>query len=106
MRLMQPSRETDWFHRLTGFQEADYESTQRQLEVDGETLRSKVNGRSYAIGMLETPSLEELRSRVTAIRPLIAGSIKLSTIAGEARALHASDAYTGALFQVASQFNL
>jgi len=74
--------------------------------VDGAKLRSKVTGRAYAIGKLETPSVAELRSRVRAVGNRIPGDLKVSTITGEARSLHSVDAYAGALFQVASQFNL
>ena len=35
----------NWFSRLTGFNEDSYATTQAQLEVQGNELRSKVNGR-------------------------------------------------------------
>ena len=42
---------TSWFHALTGFPESSYATTQANLEVvGGHTLRSRVNGQSYAIG--------------------------------------------------------
>ena len=33
----------DWFSRLTGFNEGPYDTTREFLEVNGSTLRSKVN---------------------------------------------------------------
>ena len=56
----------DWFERLTGFRETGYDDTRRRLEVDGGRLRSRVNGKSYAIGELELVSLQTLRERVHA----------------------------------------
>lgn len=47
----------DWFERITGFKETGYEATRRQLEVEGNQLRSRVNGNSYSIGKLELVSL-------------------------------------------------
>jgi hypothetical protein len=54
----------DWFERLTGFREVGYNETRDKLGVDGERLRSLVNGKSYGIGELELTSLTDLRSRV------------------------------------------
>jgi len=48
---------TNWFERLTGFTEADYESTRSRLSVDGNQLVSSVNGARYGIGTLRTPTL-------------------------------------------------
>jgi hypothetical protein len=95
----------DWFERLTGFREGTYEYTRSQLELDGCELRSRVNGRSYGIGELELVSLRELRERV-ASESSLPGRLKLSNVRGDVRRLHQSSEYAGALFQVASQFNL
>ena len=46
-----------WFEKLTGFRELGYAQTQAQFEVIGNRLHSRVNGRSWQIGSLETPSL-------------------------------------------------
>lgn len=95
----------DWFERLTGFREGGYEDTRSRLEVDGRELRSLVNGRRYGIGELELVSLRSLRERVAAgaVPP---GRLKVRNIRGDVRRLHQSPEYAGALFQVASQFNL
>lgn len=47
----------NWFERLTGFNESTYDNTKEQLEIDGTTLRSKANGKTYNIGMFEMASL-------------------------------------------------
>jgi hypothetical protein len=94
---------SDWFERLTGFREDDYKSTQRRLCVEGNELFSKANNKRYACGELSIPTLAELRSRVK-----VSGTQRstVSSLVGDARALHAEPEFAGALFQVASQFNL
>jgi len=95
----------DWFERLTGFREAGYADVRRKLGIDGGRLRSHVNGRSYAIGELELVSLQTLRERLHADgRP--SGRTTVRVVTGDVRRLHRLPEYTGALFQVASQFNL
>ena len=104
---------TDWFERLFGFEEQSPAQVHTHLEVDGTTLRSRSNGASYEIGVLETPSLAELRTQAgesaTAQSPAIPAPkspIQVRNVVGEAGALHADSRNAGALFQVASQFNL
>ncbi len=53
----------DWFESLMGFREKGYAATQNLLELDGDRLRSTVNGAEYGIGTLELVSLAELRAR-------------------------------------------
>jgi hypothetical protein len=95
----------DWFERLTGFRETGYDDTRRRLEVDGRLLRSLVNGRHYGVGELGLVSLQTLRERVCAGDGL-EGRIKVEVVTGDVRRMHQSSSYDGALFQVASQFNL
>lgn len=95
---------SDWFERLTGFQEEPYEATQRRLHVRGEYLQFDGNPRKYRIGVLELPSLGELRQRVASA--CTGGELKFSHVQGDVRKLHQAGASSGALFQVASQFNL
>jgi hypothetical protein len=45
-------RTADWFERLTGFPERDYQSTQIQLVVEGDELVSTTNRERYGIGNL------------------------------------------------------
>ena len=99
----------DWFEQLTGFAESTgaqgYESTRQRLEVQGQHLRSTVNGARYQIGRLELASLADLRQRAQA-NPTLNGDFGLQVVQGNVRTLHAQPEYAGALFQVASQFNL
>jgi len=94
---------TDWFERLTGFREDGYASTQSRLAVEGAELVSTVNGTRYGIGELTLPTLAELRQRVNTAR---GQRSSVSGIVGDARTLHSDPQFAGALFQVASQFNL
>lgn len=94
----------DWFNRLTGFTESSYAQTREQLEVQGNSLRSKVNDRSYGIGTFEMVSLQELRHRVGA-NSGPHGRPNLRIVTGDVRQMHQLPEYEGALFQVASQFN-
>jgi hypothetical protein len=95
----------DWFEKLTGFPEGSYEDTRAKLSVDGSRLRSLVNGKSYHIGTLQLLSLEELRHRGKA-EDEPSGQLKLKVVTGDVGQMHHSIENAGALFQVASQFNL
>lgn len=94
----------DWFTRITGFNEGTYATTRAQLEVQGSTLRSKANGRSYRIGEFELASLDDLRARVAAGAGA-SGRPRVQIVTGDVRKMHLAPEYAGALFQVASQFN-
>jgi hypothetical protein len=96
----------DWFHDLMGFTELPYEETRANLEVAGTTLRSQVNNHSYAVGVLETPALAELRDRAASIGDSLAGTLRVSNVVGDVGRLHRDPTNRHALFQVASQFNL
>jgi hypothetical protein len=95
----------DWFEKLTGFREAGYKTTREKLEVKDGALRSRINGASFGIGELELVSLAALRARARSGGDL-PGRLKASIVTGDVRAMHRSPANAGALFQVASQFNL
>ena len=58
-----------WFERLTGFDEASPHQVRENLRIKGDALTSLVNGKTYAHGCLEIPSLLELRNRVAALGP-------------------------------------
>jgi hypothetical protein len=94
-----------WFEALTGFAEGMYEETRTKLEVEGPVLRSRVNGKTYRIGSLELVSLAELRARASKISSQ-EGRLTVRNVSGDVRRMHQNDEHTGALFQVASQFNL
>src|SRR6267142_669801 len=95
----------DWFERLTGFREKSYADTKAKLKVEEGYLRSLVNGKRYRVGELELVSVQTLRERVRDIRPTL-GKLKVSAVTGDVRLMHRSPENVGALFQVASQFNL
>ena len=95
----------DWFEKLTGFRESDYEETRSRLEVKGDRLYSRINGASFGIGELELVSLETLRDRAKSAGGS-PGQLKASVVTGDVRELHRMPENAGALFQVASQFNL
>jgi hypothetical protein len=95
----------DWFESLTGFRETSYDDTRSKLKVEDRRLHSLINGKSYGIGELELVPVQALRDRVkSAGAP--AGRLKVSVVRGDVRKMHRSPENAGALFQVASQFNL
>lgn len=95
-----------WFEELTGFAEHGYEDTRARLEVRGRRLRSKVNGREFAIGELTLPSVAELRRQASTHLDALVGTSTISIAPGDVGAMHRDTGNHGALFQVASQFNL
>ncbi len=95
----------NWFQSLTGFPETTAGEVRKNLTVAGEMMTSRVNDRVMACGRLETPSLAELRQRVRQITAP-GGSISVSEVVANVQELHTNPANAGALFQVASQFNL
>jgi hypothetical protein len=95
----------DWFERLTGFREQSYQDTRTRLALEGQHLRSLKNGHSYGVGVLELASLESLRDRVLESAGL-PGRLTVRNVEGNVGVMHELPAYAGALFQVASQFNL
>ena len=95
----------DWFEKLTGFRETGYEETRARLEVAGGRLRSRVNDASYGIGELELVSLDALRERARSAGSL-PGRVRTRVVTGDVRHMHRSRENAGAMFQVASQFNL
>jgi hypothetical protein len=94
-----------WFESLTGFVERSPGQVRANLSVEGIFLKSHINGRQFICGELETPSLAELRTRVIAARAG-SGRISVRQEIADVQALHLDQANAGALFQVASQFNL
>ena len=94
-----------WFQELTGFEESTPRAVREKLQVDGKRLTSLSSQGSYRCGVLEIPSLAELRQRVEAVGSL-GGRIKVREVVADVQKLHADAANAGALFQVASQFNL
>jgi hypothetical protein len=94
-----------WFENLTGCVEESADSVRQQLLIDGGRLRSRLNGRSWLCGELETPTLAQLRQRVRQ-RNRKSGPISVHELVANVQHLHRDQANENALFQVASQFNL
>lgn len=95
----------DWFESITGFREEGYEATRSKLSIVGGRLHSTHSERSCAVGRLETPSLAELRQRAAGLLSG-QGPTRVSCVQGDVRRMHRDRANAGAVFQVASQFNL
>lgn len=94
-----------WFDRLTGFRETSPAVVRENLSVEGSVLRSHANGRSWQFGELEILSLAQLRERAQAVA-LPATPISVQEVTANVQRLHQEETNAGALFQVASQFNL
>jgi hypothetical protein len=94
-----------WFEALTGFAERSPEQVRQNITVTGETMTSHANGRVMACGRLEIPTLGELRERVRAVERG-SGSQTVREVVANVQHLHTDVSNAGALFQVASQFNL
>ena len=94
-----------WFENLTGCVGESPESVQKHLFIDGRRLHSRLNGKSWLCGELETPTLAQLRQHVRNIKRDLA-PISVRNVVGNVQHLHFNRANENALFQVASQFNL
>lgn len=93
-----------WFQKLVGFKETSLDEVRSKLEIDGNRLRSKVNGKEFVFGELEIVSLQELRDRIDL--SAYGDNIEIEEVAGDVQAIHQDPVNDGAIFQVASQFNL
>jgi len=94
----------DWFEAITGFREESYEQTQAELYEEGGYLHSRHSSRRFAIGRFSLPSLSELRAKQPGFSE--SGRLTVRNISGDVRAMHRDPQFGGALFQVASQFNM
>lgn len=96
-----------WFEDLAGFPETDPAQVRANLRVDGPFLHSRTNGRALTWGCLEIPSLGELRQQARRAAAASSGRLRVSEIVSGVQDLHRHEqSAAGALFQVASQFNL
>jgi len=93
-----------WFEKLTGVAETSPSVVRDQLEVSGATIKSLVNGQSWTYGSLEVISLSDLRKRIEPIDG--ASPLRVTENVTDVQDLHADSKNSGAIFQVASQFNL
>ncbi|MGE4088383.1 MAG: hypothetical protein AB7F93_09885 [Immundisolibacter sp.] len=95
----------DWFEKITGFREAGYDETQRQLVLRDGFLHHRSDHIRWSVGTLETPTLAQLRKRAAG-HAAGRGRTRVNCVVADARSLHSEAHHAGALFQVASQFNL
>jgi hypothetical protein len=98
-------KQSMWFEKLTGFEERSGSQVRENLQLVGERLISRVNGRVMQCGRLERPSLAELRQQAAIEPPAAAPTIVREEVADVTR-LHRDQTNRNALFQIASQFNL
>jgi hypothetical protein len=94
-----------WFENLTGCVGESPESVRKHLFIDGQRLCSRLNGKSWLCGELETQTLAQLRQRVLNTKYDLA-PISVRNVVGNVQHLHLNRANENAVFQVASQFNL
>ena len=94
-----------WFETLTGFPEESPSQVRTNITVDGQALKSRINRETLVCGHLETPSLADLRERVRSSGHKT-GEASVREVVANAQHLHTNESNAGALFQVASQFNL
>jgi hypothetical protein len=94
-----------WFEKLTGCVEESPEQVRAQLSVEGQRLYSRVNGKSWLCGELETPTLAQLRDRVRQVSRT-RRHLSVREVVADVQQLHRDEAQANAMFQVASQFNL
>jgi hypothetical protein len=93
-----------WFARITGFGESSYAETQARLRLVAGRLVPETGGPGHAVGELELVSLDALRNRARSVS--VSGRLSLGIVEGDVRRMHVAPENAGAVFQVASQFNL
>jgi len=97
-----------WFKELMGFEEKNSEQVRENCRMRGAELWSKANGKCFHVGEFEILSLAELRQRAATCFDNSASDKELSVseLVGNVQLFHQRKENQGALFQVASQFNL
>ncbi len=93
--------DVDWFSDLTGLTYDREDVVRAGIRLDGEVMTCLPNGRRMVAGRLLTAALSELPSPPTG-----PDQISVTEIVADVRKLHADPGNAGAVFQVASQFNL
>lgn len=96
-----------WFTELTGVAEESPDQVRENLDLQGSTITSRVNGRKMEAGTLRVPTLANLRGQLPDFGSSASQTrLKIQEVVGDVQKLHASEENAGAMFQVASQFNL
>ena len=93
-----------WFEKLMGFEEVSHENVQKNIEIVGDRMVSRINGKSYQWGKFEVPTLEELRERI--VLEEFSSKIEVSETVGNVQRFHCDSENANAVFQAASQFNM
>lgn len=101
----------NWFRQLTGFTEQSPDQVRSQLRLQDRRLTSLVNGNSWDCGGFSAPMLQELRDKFGLQleqfdQQNLVPRLRVREQVADVLQLHADAANAGALFQVASQFNL
>lgn len=91
-----------WVTELTGLAQETRAQVLEHLHLEGDTLVSSVNGKAFGVGDFTMPRLEGLRS---VVRPVQSPTTVRQSVA-DVQDLHRDPSNAGALFQVASQFNM
>ena len=94
-----------WFRKMTGIEETSPQAVREMIQVTGSQLVSLANNSSYQFGRLEIPTLAELRERIRDVE-MPHAKITVREVVADVQKLHVETSNAGALFQVASQFNL
>jgi len=109
-----------WFYRLFGFHEEElgsFNEVRNQFEhiipeedPENTILRSRSNGKTFKVGIFETPSVQELhklheKERVITAPQSDSQGLTFKNIVGNIRSLILDSKNEGAVFQAASQFN-
>jgi hypothetical protein len=90
---------------MTGVDETSPQAVREMIQLRGSQLVSVANNSSYQFGRLEIPTLAELRERIRD-EETSTSRITVREVVADVQNLHVDTVNTGALFQVASQFNL
>jgi len=92
-----------WFEQLLGFKEENPDQVRSKIEIKANKLISNVNGNEFVFGYLDVPALSDLRKQsIEEYR----SKLSISEVVGNIQDFHQEEINHGALFQVASQFNL
>jgi len=94
-----------WFSDLFGFDESK-QAIEQNITIDDGQMHSSANGSTFRCGSLSVPTLDEVREQAFVAQQHVKGQLRIREVVGDAQELHADPANAGALFQVASQFNL
>lgn len=94
-----------WFKKLTGFEEINPDFVRKNIEIEGQTLKSLVNRKKYNFGKLEIPTLQQIIKNSPSPENYNS-KMKIEEIIADVQELHEDKNNNGAVFQAASQFNL